>query len=225
MPITAAEAFEKRQITREDGINVLPRSLITVAALEAGYCLPSPTVDEAVTATKYPGQMTCQEFADFCEQHQESFVSARELAKAVVVIAPSNVITRGSLEEIFSRCSNPSSALTEEEVDALFNTLDTENKGAIDAEDFMRALHGDEGVLCLHEQRHADAKEAKIRIAEAEREAAERAEQERLAEEERLRLEAEAAANAKEEEPEKAPKEPAKEKKPQEKKKKASACC
>lgn len=187
MPITAAEAFKKRHITRKDGVQVLPRPMITVAALEAGYHLPSPTIDEAVAHTTYHGHMTAQEFSEFCEQHKESFVSARALAKAVVVVAPSNVITRGSLEEIISKSSTPEVALSEEEVDTLFHTLDTDNKGAIDAEDFMRALHGEEGVTCLREQRRADAKEAREQIAKAERDA-------RRAEEERKRKEAEEAA-------------------------------
>jgi len=126
-------------------------------------------------------------------------------AKSVVVIAPSNVITRGSLEKIINKSSNRDDALSEEEIDTLFATLDTENKSVIPAEEFMRALYGEEGVICLAEQRVADAKRAQqIKDEDARRadEEDRRREAEKRAAEEKKQREQEAA-----------------------KKKKASACC
>ncbi|TPP54015.1 Cyclophilin type peptidyl-prolyl cis-trans isomerase/CLD family protein [Leishmania donovani] len=161
MLISTRDAFEKRHITREDGIEVLPRQMITVAALEAGYCLSSPTIGEAVSKTTYPGQMTAYEFTEFCEDNKSSLMSAEDMAKCVVVVAPAHVITRRSLEEIMAKGSSKKDALSDEEVDALFSTLDTENKGAITDKDFMRALYGDLGVRCLAARRKLDALEAK----------------------------------------------------------------
>ncbi|KAK7198747.1 i/6 autoantigen-like protein [Novymonas esmeraldas] len=223
MPISTAEAFKKRHVTREDGVEVLPRAMITVAALEAGYCLASPKIDEAVTHTEHHGQMTAEEFAEFCDSNRSSFVSAEEMAKSVVVIAPSGVITRGSLDEITNRSSSKAGALSDEEVEALFTTLDADNKGAITAEDFMRALYGEDGVFRLAERRKLDAAESQRRQKEAaERE---RAEKERIEEDKRKG----AAAAAREEARAKAAKEAESKSKEaaknEEKKKKASACC
>lgn len=239
MPISTTEAFAKRRVTREDGVEVLPRSMITVAALEAGYCLPSPTVKEAVIGATYPDQMTAAEFTQLCEKNQSAFMSAEDMAKAVVVIAPAGVITRGSLEEIVNKSSNKDAALSEDEVEALFTTLDTDNKGAITAEDFMRSLYGDEGVYRLAERRKLDAADAERRKEEAaaqehakkEKEEDDKrkgaaAEAQRREEEERQKAEAakkEAAEKEKKEKESKA-KEASKDKET-EKKKKASACC
>lgn len=218
MPISTAEAFGKHHVTREDGVEVLPRSKITVSALEAGYCLASPTIDEAVNGTTYPGQMTAEEFAEFCERNQSSFMSAEEMAKSVVVIAPAGVITRGSLEQILNKSSTQEGKLSDEEVESLFTSLDTDNKGAFTAEDFMRALYGEEGVYRLAERRKLDAAEA----ARREKEAAEREREAKAKlEEERRKAAAAAAAAAKEEKA----KEQVKAKAQPEEKKKASACC
>ncbi|CBZ27111.1 i/6 autoantigen-like protein [Leishmania mexicana MHOM/GT/2001/U1103] len=204
MLISTRDAFEKRRITREDGIDVLPRQMITVAALEAGYCLRSPTVGEAVSKTTYPGQMTAYEFTEFCEDNRSSLMSAEDMAKCVVVVAPACIITRRSLEEIVTKSSFKKDALSEEEVDALFSILDAENKGAITDRDFMRALYGETGVHCLAARRKLDALEAKRR------------EQEALDQ-----------ARVEEEEEKKAPseKETPKPLEKEQKKKKASACC
>lgn len=202
MLISTRDAFEKRRITREDGIDVLPRQMITVAALEAGYCLRSPTVGEAVSKTTYPGQMTAYEFTEFCEDNRSSLMSAEEMAKCVVVVAPACIITRRSLEEIVTKSSFKKDALSEEEVDALFSILDAKNKGAITDRDFMRALYGETGVHCLAARRKLDALEAKRR------------EQEAL---DRARVEEEKKAPSEKEIPKPLAKE--------QKKKKASACC
>ncbi|CAJ1988847.1 protein of unknown function - conserved [Leishmania donovani] len=207
MLISTRDAFEKRHITREDGIEVLPRQMITVAALEAGYCLSSPTIGEAVSKTTYPGQMTAYEFTEFCEDNKSSLMSAEDMAKCVVVVAPAHVITRRSLEEIMAKGSSKKDALSDEEVDALFSTLDTENKGAITDKDFMRALYGDLGVRCLAARRKLDALEAKRR----EQEALDRAKAEERMEEERKAAAGKEASNS-------LPKK-------EEKKKKAFACC
>lgn len=205
MPISTAEAFQKRHITREDGVSVLPRTMIPVAALEAGYSLASPAINDAVSKATYPGQMTAEEFNDFCEKNKSSMLTAEEMAKSVVVVAPAGVITRGSLEEIINKSTVKDNALSEEEVDALFTTLDTENKGAITAEDFMRALYGEDGVYRLAERRKLDAEEARRRKAAEEKEAREREAAKKAADA--------AAAKKKKSQPE------------EEKKKKASACC
>lgn len=243
MPISTTEAFEKRHVTREDGVEVLPRKMITVAALEAGYCLSSPTVNEAVIGGTYPDQMTAEEFAALCEKNQSAFMSAEDMAKAVVVVAPAGVITRGSLEEIMNKSSNKDGALSEDEVEALFTTLDADNKGAITAEDFMRALYGDEGVYRLAERRKLDAADAERRKEEAaaqelarkekeeeDRRQGEGAEAKRKEEEERAKAEAAkktAEEKAKKEKEEASKTKDSKEKdtKKEEKKKKASACC
>ncbi|CAG9574011.1 i/6 autoantigen-like protein [Leishmania major strain Friedlin] len=206
MLISTRDAFEKRHITRSDGVEVLPREMITVAALEAGYCLASPTVGEAVGKTTYPGQMTAYEFAELCEDNRSSFMSAEDMAKCVVVVAPAHVITRRSLEEIMAKGSSKNDALSDEEVDALFSILDAENKGAITDKDFMRALYGNLGLRCLSARRKLDAFEAKRR----QQEALDRA----RAEEERMKEEGKAAAQKG------GPTALSKEKK-----KKAAACC
>ncbi|XQJ27018.1 i/6 autoantigen-like protein [Leishmania guyanensis] len=167
MLISPEDAFKKRQVTREDGVEVLPRHMITVAALEAGYCLTSPTIDEAVSKTTYPGQMTAHEFSDFCDRNTSSFISAQEMAKYVVVAAPSGVFTRGSLEEMMNKLKSKEDGLLDEEVEALFTTLDTHNKGAITTTALMRALYGKEGVCCLAERRRLDAEESRRRQEEA----------------------------------------------------------
>ncbi|CAM45202.1 i/6 autoantigen-like protein [Leishmania braziliensis MHOM/BR/75/M2904] len=167
MLISPEDAFKKRQVTREDGVEVLPRHMITVAALEAGYCLTSPTIDEAVAKTTYPGQMTAHEFSDFCDRNTSSFISAQEMAKYVVVAAPSGVLTRGSLEEMMNKLKSKEDGLLDEEVEALFTTLDTHNKGAITTAALMRALYGKEGGCCLAERRRLDAEESKRRQEEA----------------------------------------------------------
>lgn len=244
MLITTTEAFAKRHVTREDGVDVLPRNMITIAALEAGYCLSSPTVKEAVVNGTYPDQMTAEEFAALCEKNQSAFMSAEDMAKAVVVVAPAGVITRGSLEEIMNKSSNKDDALSEDEVEALFTTLDSDNKGAITAEDFMRALYGDEGAYRLAERRKLDAADAERRKEEAA--AQELARKEKEEEEKRNNMAAEAqrkeeekrkkAEALKKEAEEKAKKDTVKEskekelkgkgkEKEKEKKKKASACC
>lgn len=214
MPVSTAEAFEKRQVAREDGVQVLPRSVIPVAALEAGYHLSSPAINDAVANSKYPGQMTNEEFAAFCDNNKDSFVSAEKLAKAVVVVAPTNVITRASLEDIINRSSKPEDCLSEEEVEALFTTLDTDNRGAIDAEDFMRAIHGEEGAIALYQARLDAAKEAEARAAKA-KEDARRAEEARKKREAEEKAKKDAAAAEEKEKNDKA----------EEKKKKTSACC
>lgn len=239
MPITTAEAFAKRHVTRDDGVEVLPRTMITVAALEAGYCLPSPTVNEAVIGATYPDQMTAEEFAQLCEKNQSAFMSAEDMAKAVVVVAPSGVITRGSLEEIMKKSSHKEDALSEDEVEALFTALDTDSKGAITAEDFMRALYGDDGAYRLAERRKLDAADAERRkeeaaaqeVARKEKEEEDRrngaaAESKRQAEEARQKADAaEKDAVEKEKKAESAKEAAGKDAKEKEKKKKASACC
>ncbi|KAG5501742.1 hypothetical protein JIQ42_05594 [Leishmania sp. Namibia] len=160
MPISAVDAFEHHQVTREDGITVLPKYMVTVAALEAGYCPASPTIDETMKNALYPGQMTSEEFTELCDRNKSSFLSAEYMAKCVVLVAPSGVITRRSMEEIMDKLSLKEGGLTDEEVDALFTTLDINNKGAITAQRFMRALYGDEGVHCLAERRRLEYEEA-----------------------------------------------------------------
>lgn len=199
MPATVAQAFEKRQVAREDGVNVLPRRLIAVAAMEAGYHLTSPVIEEAARGAKYPGQMTEEEFIAFCESHQSALVTPEEMAKAVVVIAPGGIITRGSLEKIVNKTSNKENALTDEETDALFDALDTENKSAITAEDLMRALYGEEGALCLAERRKMELEEAPARIQKHEEEEAAAAAAQEAEEEKRRQEEEEAARKAEEE--------------------------
>ncbi|KAG5505019.1 hypothetical protein JKF63_04466 [Porcisia hertigi] len=167
MPITTTEAFQKHRISREDGTEVLPRQKIAVAALEAGYCLPSPVIGEAVNHTAYTGQMTAGEFADFCEKNVSSLMTAEDMAKCLVVVAPSGVISRGSLEELIKKTTSKEAVLLDEEVEALFVTLDTDNKGAITAESFMRSLYGDEGVHCLAERRRLEKAEYERRQREA----------------------------------------------------------
>ncbi|KPI83296.1 i/6 autoantigen-like protein [Leptomonas seymouri] len=225
MPISTVEAFAKRHVTREDGVDVLPRKMIPVAALEAGYCLSSPTINDAVVGATYPDQMTAEEFAALCEKNQSAFVSAEDMAKSVVVVAPAGVITRGSLEEIMNKGSKKGDALSEDEVEALFTTLDTDSTGAITAEDFMRALYGDEGAFRLAERRKLDAAEAKRRKEEAA--AQERARKQK--EEEERRKSAAAEAKRKEEEErqraEAAKKADGRGKEKGSKEKKASACC
>ncbi|KPA85801.1 putative mitochondrial I/6 autoantigen-like protein [Leptomonas pyrrhocoris] len=226
MPISTTEAFAKRHVTRDDGVDVLPRKVITVAALEAGYCLSSPTVNDAMGGATYPDQMTAEEFAALCEKNKSAFMSAEDMAKSVVVVAPSGVITRGSLEEIIKKSNNKGDALSEDEVEALFTTLDTDNKGAITAEDFMRSLYGDEGAFRLAERRKLDTAEAERRKEEAAGQELARKEKE----ENDRRKGAAAEAKRKEEEErqkaEAAKKAASGEKKDSnEKKKKASACC
>ncbi|KAG5479677.1 hypothetical protein CUR178_03440 [Leishmania enriettii] len=166
MPISAVDAFEHHQVTREDGIAVLPKYMVAVAALEAGYCPASPTIDEAVKNALYPGQVTSEEFTEFCDRNKSSFLSAEYMAKCVVLVAPSGVITRRSMEEIMDKLSLKEGGLTDEEVEALFTTLDVNNKGAITAQRFMRALYGDEGVQCLGERRRLEY-EAAMRLRKA----------------------------------------------------------
>lgn len=243
MPISTTEAFAKRHVTREDGVDVLPRKMIPVAALEAGYCLSSPIVNEAAAGATYPDQMTAAEFTALCEKNQSAFISAEDMAKAVVVVAPAGVITRGSLEEVMGKSNKKEDFLSEDEVEALFTTLDKDNKGAITAEDFMRALYGDEGAYRLAERRKLDAADAERRKAEAA--AQELARKEKEEEEKRNGQAAEAKrkeeerlkADAAKKEAEKAKKEKGNANdedkgkandvkgKGTEKKKKASACC
>ncbi|KAG5479133.1 hypothetical protein LSCM1_02985 [Leishmania martiniquensis] len=206
MPISAVSAFQHHQVTREDGVGVLPKFMVPVAALEAGYCLAPPTIDEAMDSALYPGQMTIEEFSEFCDKNKGSFMSAEYMAKCVVLVAPSGVITRASLEAIMDKFSSKEGALADEEVEALFTTLDVNNKGAITTQRFMRALYGDEGVYCLAERRRLDHAEL-LRLREA-------------AEAEKLRMEEEKknrSAPVEEESPSPVNRE--------EKKKKASACC
>ncbi|CAD2218466.1 i/6 autoantigen-like protein [Angomonas deanei] len=193
---TVKEVFTKHHTDRADGVQVLTRPLISVAALEAGYSLESPTIDDAVTSTKYPGQMTEEEFAEFCEKNKDNFISPQAMAKSVVVVSPSGVITRASLQEITKKSSDSSSGLSDEEVDALFATLDKDNKGAISAEDLMRAMYGEEGALCLAEQRKKDSLAAAKQKEEREGQEAEREQQEKQKKEEADAANAAAAAAA-----------------------------
>lgn len=58
MPVSTSEAFASHHITRQDGVAILSQPLVTVAAREAGYYIPTPMVNDAVQSTSHPGQMT-----------------------------------------------------------------------------------------------------------------------------------------------------------------------
>ncbi|CCW66333.1 unnamed protein product [Phytomonas sp. Hart1] len=162
MPLPVTAAFNKHQVSRADGNAVLPRSRIAIAGIEAGYNLQSPVINDAVSRSQYPGQLTREEFIDFCELNKSSYISLEDLAKSVVIVAPSNVITRASLEKIFNEARSNDNPLSEDEIDELFNILDNEHKGAFTADYFMQALYGDEGSLCLAEQRANNVLKAKM---------------------------------------------------------------
>lgn len=51
MPVSTSEAFATHHITRQDGVGILPQPLVTVAAREAGYYIPTPMVNDAVQHT------------------------------------------------------------------------------------------------------------------------------------------------------------------------------
>lgn len=199
-------AFKKRCVARDDGVAVLNRPLITVAALEAGYTLPSPMVDDEVTKTVYPGQMTQDEFVTLCENNSETKVTAKRMAKAVLLMNPDGKpLTRASLEQVLNTCSDKQLKLSEEEIDLLFDTLDTAHTSSITSEQLMQGLYGADGLSALEDERffliqegheHLERerqKEKERRRLEEERLEAERLERERLERErlERERLEAE----------------------------------
>lgn len=188
MPVTPAKAFEKRCIPRHDGVAVLTRPLITVAALEAGYTLPTPVVDDEVQKTAYPGQMTQEEFEKICEKNADSAVTSQAMASAIVMVAPDNVITRASLEEILSSSSDKKISLSEAEIDLLFDTLDSAHTSAISGDDLMKTLYGPDGLVALQEERLFLTKAGAIKLSYDEQK---RKEQQRLEEERKRREEEE----------------------------------
>lgn len=198
-------AFKKRCVARDDGVAVLTRPLITTAALEAGYSLPSPVVDEEVLKTRYQGQMTQEEFVSFCEQNDGAKVPPSKMAAAIYLVAPTNVITRASLEEILNQSSGKKMNLTEDEIDTLFDTLDTTHSSCITGDKLMRDLYGEDGIAALEEQKYflaeqgmekqsydAQKEKQRLREEEEERERQRQLELERERERERLRQEEEA---------------------------------
>ncbi|CCW61989.1 unnamed protein product [Phytomonas sp. EM1] len=195
MSLSVTEAFNKHQVVRADGESALPRSRIPIAGLEAGYNLPSPVINDAASHSKYSGQLTSEEFLAFCEANEGYHISPQDMAKSVVIVAPSNVITRASLEKILSEARPSDNALSEKEVDELFNILDTEHKGAFTADHFMQSLYGDEGSIYLAEQRADDVIKAQmLKKREAEEKAAREREEQARRERERTARNAAAAA-------------------------------
>lgn len=236
MPITPAKAFNKRAVMRPDGVEVLSRPLVTVAAIEAGYTIPTPMVDEDVANARYPGCLTAEEFNNLCERNSGSQISLEAMASAILMVAPDNCITRASLEAILEESSNDKFTLTAEEIDLLFDNIDTNRNSKITADDLMKALFGAKGVQALDEERlfvaqngmckksynEQKAKEEE-RVAKEE-EVRKKKEQEKKAQEERERVEREKKVAAEKAAAEKAARE-TKEKAAEKEKKAEGGCC
>lgn len=151
--IALNKAFQKRAVVTKDGSAVLTAPLLTVVAQECGYMLPADFVDRAVQASSQPGFVNEEEFTSILAENKQYKFSTADVARSVLFIAPDGVITRGNLQEVFEQCPN-SSNLSEEEIDSLFDVLDTKHTSKITSEDFMRALFGEDGVVALNEQRY-----------------------------------------------------------------------
>ncbi|KAH9600608.1 EF-hand domain [Trypanosoma melophagium] len=183
MPISAVEAFEKRQLTRDDGEKVVPPSLALVAALESGYRFKLSTMEEAAASGKYPGLLTKDEFVSLCEKNPDNCLDSEAMAKHISVLAPNGSVTRASLQDAAAKTGSSEDALTNDEIDALFDVLDENNTGSIPAEVLMGAIYGHKGRDALAKQRkeYARAKEAAEKEAAAREQAAKEAAEKKAA--------------------------------------------
>ncbi|ORC88012.1 I/6 autoantigen [Trypanosoma theileri] len=200
MPLSAVEAFEKRQLTRDDGEKVVPPSLALVAALESGYRFKLSTMEEAAVSGKYPGLLTKDEFLSLCEKNPDNCLDSEAMAKHISVLAPNGLVTRASLQEAAAKTGSSEDALTNDEIDALFDVLDENNTGSISAEVLMGAIYGQQGREALTKQRkeYARAKEEAEKEAAAKEQAAkEAAEKEAAAKEAAAKAAAEKEAASK----------------------------
>ncbi|RNE94816.1 I/6 autoantigen, partial [Trypanosoma conorhini] len=139
MPISPAEAFEEHHLQRDDGDKVIPPSLALVAALESGHRFKLSSVEEAADSAKYRGFLTKEEFVSLCEKNTDNCLDAALMAKHISVLAPDGFFTRASLQGAASKAASSQDSLSVDEVDALFDLLDSENTGSIPAERLMEA--------------------------------------------------------------------------------------
>lgn len=154
MPTSPADAFNHRSITSDDGVRVLTCPNAVIAALEAGYPLSSTDVEEASNSATVAGQLTESEFNELLNKNKSSHLTANTVALAILLVSPENEITRASLEQAFRRSTDQDNHLTEDEIDRLFDSIDTAHTSMMTCEEFMKALFGAAGLVALQEERY-----------------------------------------------------------------------
>lgn len=179
MQMPLIDSFQACQTVGENGVPVLPRALVGVAASKAGYCIPSPVIHEA---TQNSNHMTADDFINLCEGQSQTRITPEAMSQALVRIAPSNIITCSQLEQLINENGPCENSLTSEEIQAFFALLDSDHAGYIKTTALMRMFYGNEGVRTLLSVRQQEVQ--RMRVAEEEHSLhleAERAEAERIA--------------------------------------------
>nr|Q26768.1 RecName: Full=I/6 autoantigen [Trypanosoma brucei brucei]CAA65390.1 I/6 protein [Trypanosoma brucei] len=145
-------AFEKRHFKRRDGNKVVPPSIALVAGLESGFLFKLSAVEDVARRGQFPGLLTEDGFLLMCEE-SEHIRDAYAMAKHLVALAPDGIFTRATLQEAAGKVGSTQDTLSVEEVDALFNALDSDNRGYVSVDEFMDALYGEEGREAMREIR------------------------------------------------------------------------